>query len=632
MIEEVIGKYAKIQSGKACCPIHSENTPSLAIYPESDSWFCYGACSSGGDSIEFLKMVNGYSFNEAVEELKEITGLSKEEVLEKKETQTTKLSEVPALPIEDVKAFIKSVGYTANGYRGIRDDICRFYGHVTKLDDSGNVLARYYPETNDKGQVSGWKCRNTPKDFSFGKIGNTGIKSQLSGQVKFKSPSKYVLIVGGEEDKCAAYQMLLDSNSDRGQGEFNAIPVVSPTSGEGSAAKQCAAQYDWLDTHDIIVIGLDNDEAGRKAALEVASVLPKEKVRIATWSSKDPNVMLEQGKQKQFVRDFYNSKELVESGIKTSANLMDAVIEELQRPRISLPPHMHKLQTNTGGGLLQGRIINIIGDTSVGKSVHLNGMVYHWIFNAPERVGIVSLEATDGQYALDMLALHMEKNFQWNKTGAEVIDYLHQPEVKALYDDLWVNEHGEPRFAILDERDGDIKRLEKQIERLINQYGCRIIVIDVLSDILRSLPMDKQDEHMSFQKRIIKSGVTIINALHTRKPGQSQDGTTRKVTEYDALGSGTFVQSAAVNIVINRDKMSENDVIKNSTEVDMPKCRGGITGPVGFWYYDFATRKVWDLDDWNARNAPKDFSQKIDDIIDNAPHLDYDDPHTFEFN
>ena len=88
----------------------------------------------------------------------------------------------------------------------------------------------------------------------------------------------------------------------------------------------------------------------------------------------------------------------------------------------------------------------------------------------------------------------------------------------------------------------------------------------------------------------------FVNVLHTRKPPTDKEGKTRKVTEYDALGSGTFVQSSDMNIVLNRDKSAECDIIRNTTEVDMPKCRGGVTGKACDLYYDKETRQQYDSD------------------------------------
>lgn len=593
-------------SNKACCAIHGESTPSLHVYDEGERWHCYGSCGEGGDAIEFIRKIEECGFKEAVTIMAKLLEIEECEVKGMLENKKQSVIEAPvmgyqAMDKDELREFLKTKTYNSNNYRSIPDEISKFFGHLNDVDEAGNVTARYYPETNDEGKVCGYKCRNHPKDFSFGKVGTTGGKSQLSGQVKFKAGGKYVLLVGGEEDKAAAYAMLKANQKD---GEYDTIAVVSPTSGESSAAKQCAAQYEWLDKYEVIIIGMDNDAAGNKAAVEVAKVLPKEKVRIATWSLKDPNLMLQEGKSKQFVRDFYAAKPLIESGVKDSSGMREAMKDELLATKIPLPPHMHRLQEAMGGGIRQGRIVNIIGDTSVGKSSHVNAMVYDWIFHAPEPVCVVSLEATEGQYALDIASLHLERNLTWYDDGQDILDYLDQPAIAEMIDQLMFKEDGKPRYHIIDERDGSIELLEKQMERMYRQHGCKIFIIDVLTDILRGSAESKQEDHMKWQKQFVKNGVTIINVLHTRKPAMNSEGKLRKVTEYDALGSGTFVQSAAINIVINRDKMA-GGIEQNTTYVDMPKCRGGKTGEICKWYYDFKTRKIWDLDDYLENNPPE---------------------------
>lgn len=498
---------------------------------------------------------------------------------------------------EQVIPFIKEIGYKSNDYRGIPDKYSQFYGHLTKLDAKGNVVARFYPET-EEDQVTGYKSRVHPKSFGYCNQGRTGIKSQLSGQIKFKSGGKYLLIVGGEEDKAAAFCMLRESQIKRGQQDFEPIAVVSPTTGESSAAKQVAQEYDFCNGYDVIVIGMDNDSIGKEAALEIAKVLPAEKVKIALWSSKDPNKALQDGKMDQFVRDFYNAKPYLNTGVKSSTHLMEEVEEFLKIEKLSLPPYMKRMQDNMRGGIGFGRIVNIVADTSVGKSSHLNNMVYHWIFNTNKKVGIISLEATAAEYAMEMLSIHLEKNLSWFKTGDEVIDYLHLPEVKEAYADLFTLDNGEPRFFIVDEREGKIEVVEQQIEKMYKKYDCNIIVIDVLSDLLRSLDNAAQEKHMMFQKLFVKNGAIICNSLHTRKPPPDKEGKVRTANEFDAIGSSSFIQSAHINIVLNRDKLSNDNTIRNTTVASMPKCRGGITGDAGKWYYDYTTRKLQDLDDY----------------------------------
>jgi archaellum biogenesis ATPase FlaH len=603
-IRKVIEHYLPLSESsgllEACCPFHDEDTPSFKVHEDTQSWYCYGQCSKGGDVYSFVQDKEDCDFKEAKVKIAEILGVDE---YEKSESSSKSKKKVQLITEEQMSNFKKGKTIQRVGYRGIKPETDKFYGHASKVVD-GKVVARWYPEyyminqdTNET-KLAGYKCRNHPKDFSYGKIGHTGVSCMLSGQNKYKGADKRILIVGGEEDKGASHQMLMDHLRERNQDSYNPIPVVSPTTGEGSAAKQLANNYFFLDRYDEILIGMDNDAAGREATKKIIEALPKEKLKVVTWSGKDPNKMLLDGQHKQFVRDFYNAKPVIKSSIMSSSDLLGLVGEVLLTPRITLPDYMHRVQTMTGGGFRQGSIINLIGDTSVGKTTHINNIVYHILFNAPEKPGVVSLEATGGEYAIDMLSLHLEKNLLRFKDGAQdVVDYLNDPDVQEAYADLFTNEYGEPRFALLDERDGDVNELEKQINLLITVHGCRIIIVDVLSDLVRSLSREETDNHMAWQKRLVKSGVTIINVMHTRKPSGS-DGELRKVTEYDILGSSSQPQSAAYNLVINRDKMADSEMEKNITHVDLNKCRNGDTGPAGQWYYDKVTRQCYDFNDY----------------------------------
>lgn len=59
------------KSGKrfvGLCPFHEERTPSFFIF-ENNNWYCFGACSNGGDSINFLMKQENIGFVEAVRRL-----------------------------------------------------------------------------------------------------------------------------------------------------------------------------------------------------------------------------------------------------------------------------------------------------------------------------------------------------------------------------------------------------------------------------------------------------------------------------------------------------------------------------------------------------------------------------------
>ena len=56
------------------CPFHSEKTPSCTIFPETQSFYCFG-CGAGGDVITFLRRVENLEFVDAVKLLAQRSGL-----------------------------------------------------------------------------------------------------------------------------------------------------------------------------------------------------------------------------------------------------------------------------------------------------------------------------------------------------------------------------------------------------------------------------------------------------------------------------------------------------------------------------------------------------------------------------
>ena len=47
------------------CPFHEDRTPSFCVYPETESFHCFG-CGASGDVIDFVRRTQGLGFREAV--------------------------------------------------------------------------------------------------------------------------------------------------------------------------------------------------------------------------------------------------------------------------------------------------------------------------------------------------------------------------------------------------------------------------------------------------------------------------------------------------------------------------------------------------------------------------------------
>ena len=78
-IVEIISSYVTLdrsgQRYKAPCPFHQEKTPSFMVYPDRQSWHCYGACASGGDVFSFVMRAENLDFAETLRRLSQQAGV-----------------------------------------------------------------------------------------------------------------------------------------------------------------------------------------------------------------------------------------------------------------------------------------------------------------------------------------------------------------------------------------------------------------------------------------------------------------------------------------------------------------------------------------------------------------------------
>lgn len=77
-METIAGNYVNlIRRGRhyVCnCPFHSEKSPSCTIFPETQSFYCFG-CGAGGDVITWVRRMDNLEFTDAVKQLAERCGL-----------------------------------------------------------------------------------------------------------------------------------------------------------------------------------------------------------------------------------------------------------------------------------------------------------------------------------------------------------------------------------------------------------------------------------------------------------------------------------------------------------------------------------------------------------------------------
>jgi len=127
-IVEVVSSYLPLEKSgrnyKALCPFHAEKTPSFVVFPESQRWHCFGACSEGGDVFNFVMKQEGWDFRTALEELARRAGVELR----------------PRTPAQ-VQAEEE-----ADRLRQLLDTAARYYQHLLRHSPEGKGARAYVAE------------------------------------------------------------------------------------------------------------------------------------------------------------------------------------------------------------------------------------------------------------------------------------------------------------------------------------------------------------------------------------------------------------------------------------------------------------------------------------------------------
>ncbi len=96
-IEQLVGEYVKLRrrgrTATGLCPFHNEKTPSFVVYPETQSYYCFG-CGAAGDAITFVRKYNNLGYVEAVKQLASRAGMPMPEEQDSQATARQRLLEI----------------------------------------------------------------------------------------------------------------------------------------------------------------------------------------------------------------------------------------------------------------------------------------------------------------------------------------------------------------------------------------------------------------------------------------------------------------------------------------------------------------------------------------------------------
>ena len=335
---------------QACCPFHSEKTPSFTVSPTKQFYHCFG-CGAHGTAIGFLMEYAGKSFPEAVEQLARDAGLTVPRVesadeRERRE-QSGDLSDTLLVAARHYRARLKdspeAIAYLKR--RGLTGQVAAHFG-IGYAPDAWQGLAAAFPDYESPGlEAAGLVVRGDggkrydrfrgrvmfPIHDTRGRVIGFGGRVLENGEPKYLNSPETALFSKGKE----LYGLYLARNAIRAAGSVVVVEgymdvvalaqhgIEYAVATLGTATTPFHAQK-LFRLSDRVVFCFDGDAAGRKAAWRaLENTLPvladgKEARFLFLPDGQDPD---------DFVRG--HGKAAFERAIEGSTPLSEFLLQEL---------------------------------------------------------------------------------------------------------------------------------------------------------------------------------------------------------------------------------------------------------------------------------------------------------------
>jgi twinkle protein len=500
-----------------------------------------------------------------------------EDFLPEEQPRTSK-----SLSVEEVQE-LESRG---SAERRLTKAAAEFYGIKATSNPDGTVDRFFFPVVEPgKNEVAGYKTKkhsDKKATYSIGKVSN------IFGIEHFRNGGNRIVITEGEEDAWA-----IQSANYLKYKKF--YPVVSM--GSASQTDFLLKERETLTKFKEIVLWFDNDAEGQKAVARAARILGYDRVRSVVSDEKDANDVLMSGPVDKAIDRvvFYllDAKPYNPSGVIPGEETWNMYKSYKSLEFVPWPPFLSKLNELTHGRAL-GSITMIAAGTSTGKSSFVREDIFHILSTTEEKIGACFLEESVGETVAALMSLKLNK-----RLGLPTVSVTEQEE-----EDAWSSTLGTGRIMLIDHQ-GSVSdsNLIDKLEYLA-AAGCRYIYLDHITIAVSESDGDNVNAAIDkFMNRLLqvvqRYGVWIgvISHLRKVKSGEESFESGARVFEDDLKGSGSLKQVSFQTIALSRNKLHEDEKVRNLTQIWLLKDRKtGNTGPAGKYCFDSVTGRLKEVD------------------------------------
>lgn len=454
--------------------------------------------------------------------------------------------------------------------RGLTEETCRKWGYWC---GNGKQIANYRDRS---GALVAQKLRDKDKKFSIRKGKDT--KLPLFGTHLWRDSGRKIVITEGEIDAMSV-----------SQAQGNKWPVVSLPNGCASARKTLAAQLEWLETFEEVILMFDNDDAGHEAVEKCVDLFTPGRVKVAQLpeSYKDPNEMLVAGREKEIIDAIWGAKVWRPDGIITAAD----VSEEALKPEefgLSWP---WKELTDITYGIRRRECYAFGAGTGVGKTDCLTEVIAHLLEEHEVPVGLLFLEQSPAETVKRVAGKIAGKPFHvpdGNYTTEELHDAVTRVSDSGR---LFLYDH----FGSI-----DWPTVRSRIRYMVQSLGVR----DIFLDHLTALASQADDERRELEgimadigSLVQELGFTLYFVSHLATPDGKAHEEGGRVMIRHFKGSRSIGFWSNFMFGLERDQQSEDKRDVTTFRVLKDRKTGRANGKTFALRYDHDTGRMFETDE-----------------------------------
>jgi twinkle protein len=458
-------------------------------------------------------------------------------------------SDYPGIPSRKISArACKLYDYATGKYRGESAQVANY------RDENGLTVAQH--------------IRYGSKQFAW--IGRAkGIKVQLFGQ--HLGTDGTLILTEGEIDALSVYDCLYQH---RHKTKF---VVASIPDGAQSAKKAATEQLAWILGFKRVVLFMDNDEPGRKAAADLAALIGPSAAIAGALAYKDANEAWMADDHNAILEAINNARRHRPDAIVHAPELLEKVLKPEHRFGLPYPWAGWNRMTE---GMKPGQLIMVSGGTGIGKSLFTRSIALN-LCKAGINTAYIGLEESCETSLERMLSEELGLNPAFHLDDEEARARRDPSQIKEALDSF-----GKHLFLLDKFGSDDFDQFVATVKHYVLGEECKVVVLDHFSLLADGIAL-ATDQRRAIDRCIkdlktlcVELNFTMVVVCHLSRsgigPAHEEGG---EPTLAELRGSHSLAQIPDFVVMLQRNPRSNDTIEANTTYCWLKKNR--VKGELG---------------------------------------------------